>query len=86
MLHRVLEELQQSSAPISLDALSARLGIERTALEGMIAYWVRKGRLSDSAVAGCSTSNCGSCAVGPKGCSFAQSSPRVITLVDQRRH
>lgn len=80
MLQQVLEAFEQASGPVSLDELSRELGIERGALEGMIAFWVRKGRLRE-VVAGCGGGGPGcSCAARPEGCAFATAGPRTITL------
>ena len=46
MLRQVLETLEQAQGPIPLDELSRQLGIEHSALEGMVSFWVRKGRLT----------------------------------------
>jgi hypothetical protein len=83
MLHQILEAIEQANGPVSLDELSQRLQIEAGALEGMIAFWVRKGRLRDTAVAGCSGSGRGcTCGAYPQGCVFSHTRPRVITLLD----
>lgn len=84
MLYQVLEAIEQANGPVSLDELSRRLKIEAGALEGMIAFWVRKGRLKDTAVAGCGGSGRGcTCSAHPTGCVFSHAGPRVITLLDQ---
>jgi hypothetical protein len=51
VLQQVLQELESSRGSASFDDLSRKLGIERSALEGMIGFLVRKGRLSDDDVA-----------------------------------
>ncbi|HMQ34433.1 MAG TPA: FeoC-like transcriptional regulator [Chloroflexaceae bacterium] len=81
MLHQVLQALETAPGPVSLDELSRRLGVERGALEGMIAFWVRKGRLREgggpcaSAAPGCS------CSFRPGGCGFDRAAPRTIFLL-----
>lgn len=81
MLHRVLQAFEAASGPLSLDELSRELGVERGALEGMIAFWVRKGRLKESGGA-CGSAGPGcSCSSHPGGCSFDRAGPRTITLV-----
>jgi hypothetical protein len=83
MLHQVLQAFEQTEGPVQLDELSRRLGIERSALDGMIAFWVRKGRLKDSALEGCG----GGCAAhcgGTSSCSFQSHTPRTIELVTPR--
>jgi hypothetical protein len=81
MLHQVLQAFETATGPISLDELSRELGVERGALEGMIAFWVRKGRLKESGGA-CGSAGPGcSCSSHPGGCSFDRAGPRTITLV-----
>ena len=65
MLDQVLQEIETAQSAQNLGDLSRKLGIERSALDGMIQFWVRKGRLvDDNAVetqAGvvCSRGSCG---------------------------
>jgi hypothetical protein len=82
MLHQVLQAFEQTEGPVQLDQLSRRLGIERSALDGMIAFWVRKGRLRDSALVGCAgcAAHCG----GSSSCAFQSHTPRTIELVTPR--
>jgi hypothetical protein len=47
VLNRVLEAVESSRGGTDLRSLSRELGVERSALEGMIEFWVRKGRLVD---------------------------------------
>ncbi|MCS6826264.1 MAG: FeoC-like transcriptional regulator [Caldilinea sp.] len=47
MLWKILQEVEAAQGPVTLDELSRRLDIDRSALEGMIQFWVRKGRLID---------------------------------------
>ncbi len=46
-LYRVLHAIETAQGPVDLEALGTELGIEVSALEGMIAFLVRKGRLRD---------------------------------------
>jgi hypothetical protein len=63
VLRQVLEELESLKGPVSLNDLSRKLGVEWSALEGMIAFWVRKGRLRNDYFAArpeeCANGNCG---------------------------
>ncbi len=80
MLQQVLQALETADGPVSLDELSRRLGIERSALEGMIDFWVRKGRLKEQRGAcGDPGSGC-TCSSHPGGCSFDRAGPRTISL------
>jgi hypothetical protein len=84
MLHQVLRALQTAEGPISLDELSRRLGIERGVLDGMIAFWVRKGRLKESGGAcGAARPGC-SCSSHPSGCAFDRAAPRTISVEQVR--
>ncbi len=86
MLSQVLQEIKNSKEPVSLAALSQKLNIERGALEGMLAYWVRKGHLSDdteqvetnSAV--CASGACGSKCTGVNNCAFVAKMPKVYSV------
>lgn len=86
MLHQVLQEIEAAQGFINLNELSRKLAIERSALEGMIQYWVRKGRLIDdthanaSDASGCSTGACGCSCPGPQGCPFIIKLPKTYTL------
>ncbi len=42
MLSRILHEFGNAGGPVDLDELSRRLGVQRSALEGMIEFLVRK--------------------------------------------
>lgn len=86
MLWRVLHEVERAQGPLDLNELSRRLDIERSALDGMIQFWVRKGRLVDNSTgAGCVTvacanHGCGGCASG-QGCPFTMTLPRTLSLI-----
>lgn len=79
MLHAILHELQTASGPLTLRQLSRKLGVQESALEGMIQFWVRKGRLAVSEGQGgvremqvCTGFACGLRACpGPKQCPLA---------------
>ena len=82
MLQQVLHEIENANAPITLQTLSHRLAIEPSALQGMIDFWVRKGRLrDDDAVDDCSMSGgCGGSCGGATGCAFVVDTPRSYSL------
>ncbi|NOK61835.1 MAG: helix-turn-helix domain-containing protein [Chloroflexi bacterium AL-W] len=80
MLRQVLEALEQAQGPMPMDELSRQLGIERSALEGMVSFWVRKGRLTERNAATCS-GHCGSSCGEDSTCVFASTGPRTIELV-----
>ena len=45
MLTRILEELRKSTEPVNNNDLARRLGIDRSALEGMLEQLVKEGKL-----------------------------------------
>lgn len=87
MLWKVLHEVEAARAPLDLNELSRCLDVERSVLDGMIQFWVRKGRLvEDAATAGqatmaCAAHGCGSGCSGAQGCPFTMKMPRTIALV-----
>jgi hypothetical protein len=86
VLHQILQEIEAAQGSINLNDLSQKLSIERGALEGMIQYWVRKGRLKDDTqendvISGvCRTGACGRSCPGPQGCPFVMKMPRTFSL------
>lgn len=84
MLKQVLQAIETAVGPIHIGELSQRLGIERSALEGMIAFWVQKGHLRDDQVsaAACapSGSHCGPTCTGTATCAFVAKMPRSYSL------
>ena len=87
MLHQLLYEIESTNGPLHLGELSRRLGVERSALDGMIRFWVQKGRLVDDAPTGhagstlCGGSCRGSCS-GPDSCSFVIKMPQSFSITN----
>ncbi len=92
MLHQVLQEIEGAQGSINLSELSRKLGVERSALDGMIQYWVRKGRLRDESqpeeilLSSCANGACGHSCPGPQSCPFVMQLPKSYTLRGQRTH
>lgn len=86
MINRVLQEVKKSQAPFSVTALSEKLGIDRSALEGMLAFWVRKGRLQEDgqqSTANGKGSECCSCGLACSGagnCAFMARMPKIYSV------
>jgi len=87
MLQRILNEFESAPGGISINELGHRIGVERGALEGMIDYLVRKGRLQDdktaTAVTMCQSSSCGASCPGSRGCPFVVETPRTFSIVPE---
>ncbi len=91
MLRQVLEAVEAADGAVDLRALSRDLGVEPSALEGMIQHWVRKGLLADSGTegdgdvrSGSVSGGCGTCDVacgGAADCPFVVRAPRTVGLV-----
>jgi hypothetical protein len=86
----VLQEIEAAQGAVNLNDLSRTLGVERGALEGMIHYWVRKGRIRDDSaheeikLSSCTTGSCGHACPGPQGCPFVMKMPKTYTLTAVR--
>ena len=88
MLQQVLQEVKSTRGPVNLNELAHKLGVERSALDGMVQFWVRKGRLKDDDLQSDPSpdaEHCPSCSVastcsGPKGCPFVMTMPKTYSL------
>lgn len=92
MLSQVINEIITSTEPISLSALSQKLKIERSALDGMLSFWVRKGKLkeenfkiSSNHHSGFATCNCGMSCNGPSNCPFMAKMPKSYSLATKTK-
>lgn len=87
LLHRVLAAVESASAPVRLDDLSHELGIEAAALEGMLAFWARKGRLrrmtdnDGRETLVCSDGACSLTCNGIENCPFVARLPHSYAVV-----
>lgn len=85
MLNEILQAVASANGPLSLGSLSKQLGAEPSALEGMILYWVRKGRLRIEGVnaqtaTACDSGHCGLSCPGPTNCPFSIQLPDMMSL------
>jgi len=79
VLRQVLHEIESAVGPMDLDALSRKLEVERSALQGMIEYWVRKGRLREDFLA-CASTGCGASCPGAQSCVLVTQLPRTFAI------
>jgi hypothetical protein len=66
----ILKELEEAERPVALDEMSRRVGVERSALDGMLQLLVRMGRLREVGAVAETCSHCPgrlSCARGQTG-------------------
>ncbi|MCD4672672.1 MAG: FeoC-like transcriptional regulator [Anaerolineaceae bacterium] len=85
MLKQLLTELGNAESAVNLSELSLKLGVERSALDGMIAYLVQTGKLQDdekaqeNELAMCGQGGCASCP-GVQNCPFVLKMPRTFSI------
>ena len=71
MLQQVLHEIETTHGVLNLNELTQKLGVERSALEGMIQFLVQSGRLLDEEAAkltdneACTGKGCPACTIQP---------------------
>ena len=84
MLREVLQAIEAADGPVHVGALSRQLHIEHSALEGMIDYWVRKGRLQalhvKEQLCAPAATHCGGGCTGTAACTFIARMPKSYTL------
>ncbi len=83
MINQVLYEIENARGAITIDELSRKLNVEPNALEGMLQFWVRKGRIQDDEVSDdCkdSTGGCGSSCSGTADCTFIAKMPKTYSI------
>jgi hypothetical protein len=75
-LRQVLSLFEHRDTPLSLTQAARELSLEPGMLEGMIEFWVRKGKLKETSGAGQPCTSCGT-----KGaCPFVTPIPRTYQL------
>lgn len=80
-LSQVLAAFENSRGPITMAEIARELDLTPARLEGMIQYWVRKGKLRQASL----LSECGSCSHGDGSCPFVIELPRSYELVNPER-
>jgi len=87
ILQQVLQEIETVDGPISVRELSHRLDVEASALEGMLEFLVRKGRLVDDCQAISELSGdcgpglaCAGACPGAGSCPFVTRRPKTYSL------
>lgn len=73
-LREVLTAFENTTMPLSVKALARQLKVEPGVLDGMIQFWVQKGRLRVV------ESHCGSCGM-KHGCNMVGTPPKLYELV-----
>ena len=84
MLYQVLHEIENTKGAITLKELSRKLGVEPDALEGMLQFWVQKGRIQDDSTT-CDdvVCSCGSSFSNAENCSFIAKMPKTYSVRTQ---
>ena len=76
-LREVLRAFETASGPLSLNDIARDLDITPGMLDGMIDYWVHKGKIRPTA----SSAACSSCASAKSCCTYSPAMPRSYVLV-----
>ena len=78
-LSQVLTAFENNRGPLTMNQIAHNLGISQARLEGMIQYWVRKGKLRQAQT----VTDCGTCGRGEGDCPFTIELPRTYELVTE---
>jgi hypothetical protein len=76
-LSQVLNAFEHNQGPVTMAQIARQLELSPARLEGMIQYWVRKGKLRRVN----QYKECGSCGHGADSCPFVVELPRSYELV-----
>jgi hypothetical protein len=88
MLSQVLHEIESARGPVTIRELCYKLDVDRYALEGMLQFWVRKGRIqndtheSDNHKGG----SCGTSCSGVTDCAFIAKMPKTYEITHNQLH
>jgi hypothetical protein len=77
-LSQVLAAFEENVGPVTLSQIARDLDVSQGRLEGMIQYWVRKGKLRETRP----FTDCGTCGRG-EGCPFVVELPRSYELAGE---
>lgn len=77
ILTQVLQIFEETDQPFSVSAIARSLEVSPERLEGMLQYWVRKGRIREVVDA----ADCGTCGVNGS-CPFVIDMPKSYELVN----
>jgi len=81
MLNQVLHEIENSQGPITIRELSRKLAIDPNVLEGMIQFWVRKGRItSDEDLSSGENALCSKSCSGTSDCVYITKMPKTFSV------
>lgn len=84
MLHQILHEIENAHGPQTINELSRKLGMEPNALEGVLQFWVQKGRIQmDEANSSSNNVNmgCGKSCSGTPECVYIAKMPKTFSLL-----
>lgn len=89
MLREIIDILKTEKVSISVDILSHRLKVDKSALEGMLETLIKKDIIKmdngwNVQSSGCQSFSCQGCPAA-RGCPFTSKMPRTYTLVDFKR-
>lgn len=84
ILDRLVDELHRAKGPVSASTLSQRLGVDRSALDGMLGTLVARGALvgdgGSGEVVACGGGECGMTCDGLARCPFIVAAPQTLSF------
>lgn len=75
VLKQVLTRFEDSTQTASLSQIAHEFDLDMTTLQGMVDYWVRKGKLREVVQCDAKVPSC-NCGGGPTACPFIMTMPR----------
>jgi len=88
MIRQIIDEIENANGAVALNTLCLKLGIDRSACEGMFQYLIRTGRLvkeSDLTEPGDGVQGCASTCAKGANCPFVAKMPDTYTLKNKYR-
>lgn len=84
MLQQVLDAIEAAPGPVLLAELGRQLGVEPSALAGMVAFWAQKGKLQrngEAVTAVTPTCTCTKCdPAAPTNCAYVVRLPDTFSV------
>jgi len=77
IMFQVLDKIRNAESTMDIDQLAKSLNMEKGALEGVLEFWVRKGKITRVNDTFCAGGNCNTCG---SSCPFAGHLPEGLVI------
>ena len=86
MLSQVFHEIENARGPVTIRDLCYKLDVDRDALEGMLQFWIRKGRIQNDAYKSedLKGGSCGNSCGGVTNCAFIAKMPKTYQIAQKQ--